>query len=107
MLRDYSMPPADFTRYMQRRAELGRMVRTTEVMSTSGSGSYDFVWVKYNTEFERGHALEDFHFRIDGAALRLNTYHYQIGKKLACPTVKLFSQCWLEDAPIPGLGSSS
>ncbi len=106
MLRDYFKPPGDFPHYMRTRAGLGRMVRTTEVDSQSGSGYYGWVRVLHNTEFERGHAFEDFQFRVDGAAVRLNVYNYQIGKRLACPAVRLLANCRFEDAPRPALHTS-
>jgi hypothetical protein len=85
--------------FLERRAALGRQVRTTEASAQELNGRYRVVMVHHNTEFERGQGLEVFHFRIDEAGTRMSQYSFTPGKKVWCPTIKIWnSQCSVEDA---------
>jgi hypothetical protein len=91
----------DIKKYMAGRAALGRMIRTTEAKVSSLSGQFTAVMVHHNTEFERGHALELFQFRIDDGGTRLVGYTYSIGKRMWCPSIQISSgQCSIEDVPV-------
>jgi hypothetical protein len=89
-----------FDKYMRRRTELGRMIRSTEMVVEDVTGYFRVVTVHQDTEFERGHAIETFVFRMD-RGLRLSSYHYQVGKRVWCPVITLSPrmQCKFEDAP--------
>ena len=92
----------DLETFMQRRQALGRMIRSTEAAVDDVSGYFRVMTVHQNTEFERGHALETFHFRIDEKGLRLSSYYYYVGKRFWCPAITLSRhQCEIEDAPAP------
>lgn len=89
----------DLPKFMQRRNALGRMIRSTEATVEDVSGYFRVVVVHQNTEFERGHALETFYFRIDEHGFRLDSYYYQIGKRVWCPVITVWrTQCEIEDA---------
>jgi hypothetical protein len=89
----------DLPQFMQRRNALGRMIRSTEAGVEDVSGYFRVITVHHNTVFERGHALETFHFRIDEHGLRLDSYYYQIGKRLWCPAIHVWlTQCEVENA---------
>jgi len=92
--------PFDIETYMAKRTALGRMIRTTEADALTMYGHYTAVMVTHNTEFERGHVLEIFQYRLDDRGLRLVSYNYQIGKRLWCPLIGMRSQCSVEDAPV-------
>jgi hypothetical protein len=90
----------DLEKFMQRRNTLGRMIGSTEAGVEDVSGYFRVITVHQNTEFERGYALETFRFRIDEKGLRLDSYHYQNGKRIRCPVIALsLAQCEIEDAP--------
>ena len=93
----------DLEKFMQRRNTLGRMIRSTEAIVEDVSGDtygyFRVVTVHQNTEFERGHALETFHFRLEHG-VRLSSYHYHVGKRVWCPVITVWAtQCEIEDAP--------
>ena len=50
----------------------------------------------YNTEFERGYSYERFGFVVDGTGPRLDSYTYQVGKRMVCFPM---SGCDVIDAP--------
>jgi hypothetical protein len=65
-----------------------------------GIGPEDIVF--HNTEFEHGHALETFTFRVDGAEPQLARYFFQPGKRMWCPMITIWSaaaSCSTEDVP--------
>jgi hypothetical protein len=93
---------SDFEHDMLARARLGRMIRTTEASVMSGTSWAELVIVFQNTEFEHGHALETFTFRVDGAEPQLARYFFQPGKRMWCPMITIWSaaaSCSTEDVP--------
>ena len=93
--------PLDIGKHMAKRTALGRMIRTTEAYAMTMYGQHStVVMVTHNTEFERGHVLDLFHYRLDDTGPRLLTYNYQIGKRYWCPLIRMGSQCAVEDAPV-------
>ena len=98
--REFRLAPSNFDNDMAARAKLGRMIRTTEASVMSGTTYAQLVIVFYNTEFERGHALETFSFRVDGAEPQLERYFTQPGKRMWCPMIALSAtSCSTEDVP--------
>jgi hypothetical protein len=98
--REFTLAPSNFDNDMAARAKLGRMIRTTEASVASGTSYARLVIVFQNTEFERGHALETFTFRVDGAEPRLERYFYQPGKRMWCPMIRIWAgSCSTEDVP--------
>ena len=92
--------PLRFESDMAARAQLGRMIRTTEASVISGTSYAELVIVYQNTEFERGHALETFSFRVDGAEPQLEGYSFQPGKRQWCPMITIWAgTCSTEDVP--------
>lgn len=92
----------DFERDMLARARLGRMIRTSEAAAVAMTAYAPLVIVYNNTEFERGHALETFTFRVDGAEPQLERYFLQPGKRMWCPMITIwsaFASCSTEDVP--------
>ena len=93
---------SDFEHDMLARARLGRMIRTTEAAAMAVTAYAPLVIVYNNTEFERGHALETFSFRVDGAEPQLERYFFQPGKRMWCPMITIWSaaaSCSTEDVP--------
>jgi len=80
------------------------MICSTEALvedvSADGYGPFRIVTVHQDTEFERGHAIETFLFRLE-RGVRLHSYTYQVGKRVRCPVIALSPrpQCRFEDAP--------
>ena len=98
--REFRLVPSNFDYDMTERAKLGRMIRTTEASVISGTSYARLVIAFYNTEFERGHALETFSFRVDGAEPQLERYYSQPGKRMSCPTITISAgSCSTEDVP--------
>jgi hypothetical protein len=91
---------SDLDNFMRRRIALGRMIRSTEAAVEDVTGYFRVIIVHQNTEFERGHALERFTFRVDEKGLRLTSYYYYVGKRFWCPAITLSRlQCAIDDAP--------
>ena len=88
------MTPLRFESDMAARAQLGRMIRTTEASVVSGTSYAELVIVYQNTEFERGHALETFSFRVDGAEPQLEGYQFQPGQRMWCPMIATWANSW-------------
>ncbi len=104
VLREYTPGQSDFSNYMRRRIELGRMLHTSEAKTETVTwNDVTLVTVHHNTEFERGFALELFQVRSDVSGIRLVTYNYSVGKRMWCPMLSLLAstQCSIEDAPKP------
>jgi hypothetical protein len=98
--REFRLAPSSFDYDMAARAKLGRMNRTTEGSVMSGTSYAQLVIVFYNTEFERGHALETFTFRVDSAEPQLERYFFQPGKRMWCPIITISAaSCSTEDVP--------
>jgi hypothetical protein len=98
--RELRLAPSSFDYDMAARAKLGRMNRTTEASVMSGTSYAELVIVFYNTEFERGHALETFTFRVDSAEPQLERYFFQPGKRMWCPMITISAaSCSTEDVP--------
>ena len=98
--REFRLAPGNLDNDMAARAKLGRMIRTTEASVMSGTTYAQLVIVFYNTEFERGHALETFSFRVDGGEPQLERYFSQPGKRMWCPMITISAaSCSTEDVP--------
>lgn len=98
--REYTPIHTDWEKYMGRRAELGRMVRTKMAAYGEVNGYYRLISVSQNTEFERAVAVERFDFRLDETGTRLAAYQYLVGKRVWCPMITFaYSNCEYEDAP--------
>ena len=71
--------------YMRGRLRLGRTRHTSRahVEDVSGPGGR-VINLTYNTEFERGYSYERFGFVVDGTGPRLDSYNYQVGKRMEC-----------------------
>jgi hypothetical protein len=92
--REYNPTQTNFEKYMQPRLGLGRLQRTTEAMHNDVTGYWRLVVVYYNSEFERGRAMETFQFRMGDAGPVLIGYGFRIGERMQCPMVPIFrSQC--------------
>jgi len=94
--RQYASAPTDWDQYMQRRRDLGRLQQTTLASTNDVTGYYRQIALIYNSEFEHGHAVEQFVFKIEDNGPRLLTYEYLPGKKLEC---YLIGSCDLVDLP--------
>jgi hypothetical protein len=98
--REFRTEPSGFDYDMAKRVGLGRMIRTTEASAMSATSYARLSIVYYNTEFERGHALETFSYRVDGAEPQLERYFFAPGKRMWCPMITIWaSSCSTEDAP--------
>ena len=72
-------------RYMQGRLRLGRTKHTSRAYVEDVNGpSGRVINLTYNTEFERGYSYERFGFVVDGTGPRLDSYNYQVGKRMEC-----------------------
>ena len=56
----------------------GSMIRSTEAAAMAVTAYAPLVIVYNNTEFERGHALETFTFRVDSAEPQLERYFFNL-----------------------------
>ena len=84
------------------RAKLGRMIRTTttEAFVSSGTKYAELVTFYQNTEFEGGHALETFTFRVDGAEPQLEAYGINLGMRISCPMIAIsMASCSTDRVP--------
>lgn len=98
--------PLRFESDMAASAPLGRMIRTTEAWWQSGTSYAPLVIVYHNTEFERGHALETFSFRVDGAEPQLEGYGFQPGMRMWCPMIAIWANSCSQERDVPATMTS-
>ena len=67
----------------QRQQQLGHLKRTS-CERVEDIARWGLLTMWYNSEFERGQALEEFSFKVEDGNPRLTGYGYHIGKKLEC-----------------------
>jgi hypothetical protein len=83
--------------YMRGRVRLGQTKHTSRVHVEDVRGPDGRVInLTYNSEFERGYSYERFGFVVDGTGPRLDSYQYQVGKRMECFPM---SGCEVIDAP--------
>jgi hypothetical protein len=93
--------PLGFGSDMAASATLGQRLRTTEAWWQSVTAYAPLVIVYNNTEFERGHALETFSFRVDGAEPQLEGYAFQPGMRMWCPMIALWPNSCSQERDVP------
>jgi hypothetical protein len=82
---EYKPDVIGWEKWMEHRhQQLGRLQRTANAQVDDNALKYGVLWMWYNSEFERGQALEEFQFKVENGDPRLISYGYHIGKKREC-----------------------
>jgi hypothetical protein len=100
--RAFPLGGANINHYIAGQRTIGRRVRVSRAtVDDLSSGPMRQISLVYNSEFERGRAMEVFQILIrDGGTPTLETYSSAVGKELQCPWLfASWGRCETVDVP--------